>query len=169
LIDGNNNVPFTILGSDSVLGNPLFADTTIFDFHLQSNSPAIDNGNLINAPDKDFENNLRPHGNGIDIGAYEFSHSVNVKINKHSKTIDNIEVYPNPFVNRLNVIINGKLHQNYTLKIYSITGELVKTISAEDVYNGTILIDRNNLTAGLYFLSIQADNKIIATKKIILG
>ncbi len=41
------------------------------DYHLQSGSPAIDEGTLAGAPIADMEGRGRPCGAGIDIGAYE--------------------------------------------------------------------------------------------------
>ncbi len=43
-----------------------------YDFHLQSGSPAIDQGMTVSAVPKDFDGNLRPQGAAYDIGAYEF-------------------------------------------------------------------------------------------------
>jgi hypothetical protein len=54
--------------------NPLFVNPTSTppDFHLQSNSPAIDAGTSTNAPSFDFDGNTRPQGARYDIGAYEY-------------------------------------------------------------------------------------------------
>nr|WP_319576641.1 choice-of-anchor Q domain-containing protein [uncultured Desulfobacter sp.] len=42
------------------------------DFHLSWNSPCIDRGTMLNAPDSDIDGDKRPEGEGIDIGADEF-------------------------------------------------------------------------------------------------
>lgn len=42
------------------------------DFHLQINSPAIDSASSIYSVSTDFDGNIRPVGNGYDIGAYEY-------------------------------------------------------------------------------------------------
>jgi hypothetical protein len=55
--------------------NPLFINPSNFDFHLQSNSPAIDAGTSQQAPSVDFDGNSRPAGNEYDIGAYEYGGS----------------------------------------------------------------------------------------------
>jgi hypothetical protein len=53
--------------------NPLFVNPAANDYHLQSQSPAIDAGlELKNVPN-DYEGHPRPAGQGLDIGAYEFS------------------------------------------------------------------------------------------------
>ena len=53
-------------------GDPKFVDSAGSDFHLQGNSPSVDNGSAIDAPNDDFDGNKRPQGEGYDIGAYEF-------------------------------------------------------------------------------------------------
>jgi len=57
------------------LGNPQFVNPSNNDFHLQSDSPAIDAGVNVGVYE-DFDGNSRPQGSGYDIGAYEFTGSV---------------------------------------------------------------------------------------------
>lgn len=57
-------------GNSSV--DPLFADPTTGDYHLQALSPLIDKGTPDQAPGTDLDGNLRPCGGGFDMGAYEF-------------------------------------------------------------------------------------------------
>jgi hypothetical protein len=62
------------LGHDahSFLSTPaaLFVDPGS-DFHLKPGSPAVNTGTLTEAPSVDLEDNPRPAGPGVDIGAYE--------------------------------------------------------------------------------------------------
>ncbi len=56
----------------SKIGDTLFLDQASYDFHLQSNSPAIDMGyDLGSLNPHDFEGFPRPSGTGYDIGAFE--------------------------------------------------------------------------------------------------
>jgi len=59
------------VGTNSVVGNPLFVNTTTKDFHLQAGSPCIDKGVYVNVT-KDFDGINIPQGAAPDIGAYEF-------------------------------------------------------------------------------------------------
>jgi predicted outer membrane repeat protein len=58
-------------GEGNINVDPLFVDPGNYDFHLMANSPCIDAGTSIDAPDDDFDGYLRPQGSGYDIGAYE--------------------------------------------------------------------------------------------------
>ncbi|MCD4739693.1 right-handed parallel beta-helix repeat-containing protein, partial [archaeon] len=65
-----------VTGEDAIIADPLFVDADAGDFHLQENSPAIDNGSSIYAPNVDFDGVGRPQGTTYDIGAFESSYSV---------------------------------------------------------------------------------------------
>jgi Periplasmic copper-binding protein (NosD) len=49
----------------------LFIDESQSDFHLRSNSPAIDRADPAASPRQDLEGHPRPSGSGPDIGAFE--------------------------------------------------------------------------------------------------
>jgi hypothetical protein len=77
LIDGTQEYTYAISGTDYVIGDSFFVNASGADFHLQANSPAIDNGSADGAPNDDFDGNSRPQdGDGnstaiYDIGTYE--------------------------------------------------------------------------------------------------
>jgi hypothetical protein len=68
-----------IYGEEPVVGDPLLANPSGADFHLQPLSRAIDTGSAVNAPADDFDRHARPLDGdkdstaAFDIGAYEFS------------------------------------------------------------------------------------------------
>ena len=75
--DGTTDSPYgtRITVTNAIIGDPQFVSAGS-DFHLQSDSPAIDAGTdteeVREIVKRDFDNNYRPHGDGYDIGAYEF-------------------------------------------------------------------------------------------------
>ncbi|MCJ7661736.1 MAG: DUF5123 domain-containing protein, partial [Anaerolineales bacterium] len=73
LIDGTQEYTYAINGTDYVEGDPMFVDAAGANFHLQKDSPAIDKGSSIDAPDYDFDGHSRPYGAGYDIGADEYT------------------------------------------------------------------------------------------------
>jgi IPT/TIG domain len=66
--------------TNSINSDPLFASLGSFNFHLQSNSPAVDSG-LNSGVATDFDGIPRPQGKAFDIGAFEFLNGVVVKPN----------------------------------------------------------------------------------------
>jgi len=61
-----------ITGTDDISADPLFVNAAVGDFHLRSDSPCIDAGTNVGAPDHDFEGDPRPDGCFVDIGADEY-------------------------------------------------------------------------------------------------
>jgi len=59
-------------GTNYVEGDPDFVSASAGNFHLTSDSPAIDAGTSTNAPAVDFDGTSRPQGSGYDIGAFEY-------------------------------------------------------------------------------------------------
>jgi|GEM_PF-2020450 len=72
--DGSNvsAYTYTVQPSDLWNVNPMFMNPSGMDYHLQSGSPAIDNGTSVDLAD-DYDGNPRPLGAGYDIGAFEYS------------------------------------------------------------------------------------------------
>jgi len=166
LLYGNNTASGTLYGSNSIVGNPLFMDAISNNFHLSSNSPAINSGSAANAPNFDFDNNSRPSEAGIDIGAYEYVSTLDIQDNTGYN--NKIEIYPNPVSNQLNILIDEVNYQNYTLKLFNSNGKLVRKVMMNKLKNDSMTIQRKGLISGLYILNIMTDNKVILNKKLIM-
>ncbi len=78
---------------------------------------------------------------------------------------NNISIFPNPFSTQTTVYADNML-RNATVTVYNSYGQIVKYI---DPFTGhTIVLHRDNLPGGLYFLRITQDNNTLTTKKIVI-
>ena len=166
-IHGNSSIAVydtaTMIDSD-----PMFVDVQNRDFHLQAESPAINNGTVDTAglmiSEKDLAGNLRIIGGIIDIGCYESDVTSLKKIN-----IKNINIYPNPLTNNsiCRFVLNNSSEVN--VKIYNQNASLIfakdygkmssgmNEIPASDFIK---LLKKNNI----YILSIESKEEIINIK-----
>ena len=59
-------------GKGNINADPRFWAPGAFDFRLRATSPCTDTANPAIAPDTDIRGIPRPHGDGVDMGAFEF-------------------------------------------------------------------------------------------------
>jgi len=98
-----------------------------------------------------------------DFGNQEInSFCVELSINETSD--NNVNVYPNPFTNTTTVEVNNNGHV-YSIELLDFSGRKIQS------YNGLtenkLVLSAKNLSAGIYFVSVNLQNKTIR-KKIIL-
>jgi len=141
-----NNVFTSPTGLGNISEDPLFVNAINHDFHLQSESSCIDAGTASNAPLFDYDGNIRPQGDGFDMGAFEFLGTSGITSN-NSK---DLAIFPNPATGK--IYISNQLYGEY-FQIYSSLGRLVKSgvIEANE-------IDLSELNTGIFFVKIDADN-----------
>ncbi len=77
--------------------------------------------------------------------------------------------YPNPFNNITNFSINLTNESVVSVVVYNLLGEVVYTIPAQKMNNGTHLITLNgsNWNSGVYFYSVIADGQSITKKMVV--
>lgn len=76
-----------------------------------------------------------------------------------------LSIYPNPITNEA-ILKSEIIKSGAIVHFYNYSGDLVKSVYGLD--SNQILIDRTGLSAGLYLLRIEQDNKIIGSVKIII-
>lgn len=76
-----------------------------------------------------------------------------------------IDIYPNPFSSQTILQTNNFLH-NATLTIDNSLGQTVKQI--KNISGQRVILFRDNLPNGLYFLRLTEDNKIFINKLVIV-
>ncbi len=79
-----------------------------------------------------------------------------------------LQNYPNPFNPTTEVAFDLPNSANWTLDVYNIAGQLVKSFSGyNDAGTVKVNIDANGWASGIYFYRLQA-NDFMATKKMVL-
>ena len=76
-------------------------------------------------------------------------------------TFKDLSIYPNPSREIIN--ISGITKENYSIKIYTPQGQIVKSISSK-----AIQINVASLTPGIYFIKIQTEDNKLVIKKLII-
>jgi hypothetical protein len=81
------------------------------------------------------------------------------------ENIGSFQLFPNPF--NYSATIQTSSYLTYgTLRLYNYLGQLVKQI--DRISGQTIILNRDDLPNGVYFLQLIQNNKIFSTKKIVI-
>ncbi|MFA5012289.1 MAG: T9SS type A sorting domain-containing protein [Ignavibacteria bacterium] len=150
-----------MLGYDNERGN------LIFNQIYPTPHPVISGGNLT------FSNNLYLYAYAND-SAILIKYTTNTSsISENANRVNNFKLsqnYPNPF--NSSTVIKYSLNVNclITLKIYDISGKEIGTLINERKPQGnyTVNFDGSDLSSGIYFYSLFADDILIDTKKLII-
>jgi len=78
----------------------------------------------------------------------------------------NIKVYPNPFSDYLTLEFEDFTFNHCTILLYNTLGVEVQRI--DNITQNRVVIQRNNLPQGFYFLRVICDNKNLGVRKIII-
>lgn len=73
--------------------------------------------------------------------------------------------YPNPFSSQTVLEFKNPV-RNATLTVYNLYGQRLKQIN--NLSGESIIIQRDNLSTGIYFMELRQEGKVIATDKIII-
>lgn len=150
-----------------------FVNLANHDYHLATNSPAIDSGVDIPEVEEDFEGNPRVNGS-YDVGAYEFMGPMGFEF--ITPAVDGFELYdnyPNPFnpVTRIPFAISES--SRVTLEIYNLFGEKTFTVVDKNFAPGKYSYswygsNQNGqiVSSGIYYYRIIAAD-FIKTKKML--
>lgn len=107
-------------------------------------------------------------GEGADSVVVKFV-SDGVGINDKPVSINNFTAFPNPAHNQVNVQYDISNYRSNQAQIV-ITNLIGSKVQSVPVYSakGKATLDISNLGTGIYFYSLQIDNKIVATKKLVV-
>jgi hypothetical protein len=91
--------------------------------------------------------------------------TIATSINNHDLNA-NMNVYPNPTSDKVNVLLSGYNSQsdNMDIQLFDIYGKLLQTVP---VTNENMQIDLSSYAQGVYFIKATVDGKAIAVRKIV--
>jgi len=90
---------------------------------------------------------------------------VNIILGTHDLTKSDVKILPNPLSSDAILKTNSSL-QDAILTFYNTLGQVMRTLM--NISGKEIKIYRDNLPAGIYFLQLTQDNKLISREKIII-
>lgn len=147
---------------NSLYGNPLFIDpdNSVPNANMSPGvgSPAFGGGVWLPYITSDyyyFGRSFTP-----TIGAIENS----ITVGTETYDLSDIEIYPNPFSHKTMVILDNPI-QNGTVNMFNMLGEKVMSQSFS---GSSVLIDRGNLSAGYYILTVSEGENRIASEKVVI-
>jgi hypothetical protein len=79
----------------------------------------------------------------------------------------NVNVFPNPVTDKLNVEFEATEAQNIQAKLFDLTGRLIKTVQFNSqVGLNNFTIEMSDFVNGTYMLKVYADDRMIQTSKV---
>jgi hypothetical protein len=94
---------------------------------------------------------------------FGFPMSCSVGITENNPTA-NISIYPNPATDKITLELNNSNNKTMAINIFDVAG---KTVKAYNTNAEKLVIDRDGLESGLYFVSIAVEGKRVTRKLVI--
>lgn len=174
----NNNI---IWETPNFIQNPMFDSlNTNYPFSLQANSPCINAGTLsfpegVSLPEFDLAGNPRINEGVVDIGAYEYQGTPIIEEEVPEIIQYKLNVYPNPFKNKVNINISCAKEGSTDIAIYNIKGQKVNSLFTGFIANGKYNFswdgkneEGKSVASGQYILKFKQKDKEIIRKMMYL-
>lgn len=125
------------------------------DFHLVLNASGGTNGTYY------LTLNLTSGSTSKNV-TFLMSKGTPASVGTVTKNIDDVQLYPNPARNNVNVVFDANAGVKY-IAIYNIIG---KQVSNFRINGGSAQLDVSDVPAGVYFVRLlDAQNRVLATRK----
>ena len=163
LSDVKNNIG--PLSANNLPSNTAFfvnAVSDIRNYHLVSGSGPIDAGVAANIT-TDKDGNIRPHGGGYDIGAYEYVGTTTMLNDNLLK--EQIKIFPNPTRDKLYFENTSREQLSMNADIYNALGE--KLLNKNIDLKSEKMMDVSALSPGIYFVQLSTNSSCQNSRIII--
>jgi hypothetical protein len=77
----------------------------------------------------------------------------------------NVKVYPNPFAEVANIVVEGESFEQLTFDLFDLLGQKVRS---ERFDQNQLSFQRNGLNAGIYLFSIRENGRILKAGRMII-
>ncbi len=166
--DGNNDGTFTQFWQGGVNGNPVNGSYNNWGHEPDNWNNIQDALGLAVTEWPLGSGSLGSPGQWNDVDAtnslyYIIEYPPGAGIEKNKPT--GIKISPNPSSGNIIITASGNPDSAFNIKIYSLTGMLVKEIDANDLETH---VDVSNLPNGVYVVALKTDHKISAISKLII-
>lgn len=134
----------------NISADPLFVDTAVDNFHLQSASPAINAGNntaRVALPATDIDGNTRLFNSTVDIGAFEFQGATTATFSSTSLAFPDTLLETTSAAQNVTITNTGATALQITP--FTITGQFAET---DDCHTSHGLAAGKSCTIGISFL-----------------
>lgn len=84
-----------------------------------------------------------------------------------AKNHNEIEIFPNPVKDNINIILPKNYQLPATIKLFSISGQLLTQQYISNENNHLITIDISHYSVGIYFIQLSNEEKVITSQKIV--
>ncbi len=159
--------------------NPQFVDPQAGDFHLQQNSPCVDEGAYFLVYEGDTLINMTPeeyHGARPDMGAFELEWvSVEDSPRSSPRMVILHELDPNPFSSTTRILYELPKESRVRLSIRDVAGRRVLILVDAVLPEGSHVVRWDGtsdsgapLCSGVYFCHLQAGRSVQTTKAVLL-
>lgn len=147
---GNINDPFSGIEKHGEILNPSggWVNPAAFDFRLTQNSLVLNKGRIIHGINDNF------YGLNPDPGAFEYN--PNSHFNDLSES--QFKIYPNPVTDFL--VIECEKGKYYSFEFQNYAGQIIKSGHVQ----GTIVLDVQNFSQGIYLIKLQTAQGIRVAK-----